>query len=183
MKDFIYNEMMVHVPLCTHKEPNNVLIISSDAAGFMQEIQKYKNDEINCDVISADINLLRDATDDKYDVVISELDTDAAVLAHFNRVLNENGLLITTHPSLDDVSENKRIMQILGKYAKIIMPYNLGNGQTALLASKEYHPTADVILQRTDLLDGLEYYNCDIHPAAFATGNNVRKEYLGIIKN
>ena len=75
MKDFIYNEMMVHVPLCTHKEPTNVLIISSDAAGFMQEIQKYKNDEINCDVISADINLLRDATDDKYDVVISELYT------------------------------------------------------------------------------------------------------------
>lgn len=183
MKDFIYNEMMVHVPLCTHKEPNNVLIISENSAGFVQEIQKYKYDEINYDVISTDITLLRDVEDDKYDVVISELDTDAAVLAHFNRVLNEDGLLVTVHPSLDDVAENKKIMQILGKYAKIIMPYNLGNGKTALLASKEYHPTADVILQRTDLLDGLEYYNCDIHPAAFATGNNVRKEYLGIIKN
>ena len=183
MKDFIYNEMMVHVGLCTHKEPNNVLIISSNAAGFVQETQKYKNDEINCDVISSDINLLRDVADDKYDVVISELDTDAAVLAHYNRILNEDGLLVTTHPSLDDVSENKRIMQILGKYAKIVMPFNLGNGETALLASKEYHPTADIILQRTDLLDGLEYYNCDVHPAAFATGNYIRKEYLGIIKN
>jgi len=183
MKNFIYNEMMVHVPLCTHKEPNNVLIISSNAAGFVAEIQKYKNDDISCDVLSADINLLREAADDKYDVIISELETDAAVLAHFNRVLKDDGLLVTTHSSLDDVSENKKIMQILGKYAKIIMPYNLGNGETALLASKAYHPTADIILQRTDLLDGLEYYNCDVHPAAFATGNNVRKEYLGIIKN
>ena len=183
MKNFIYNEMMVHVPLCTHKEPNNVLIISSDAAGFVQEIQKYKYDDISCDIISADINLLREIADDKYDVVISELDTDAAVLAHLNRVLNEEGLLVTTHASLDDVAENKRIMQILGKYAKIIMPYNLGNTQTALLASKAYHPTADIILQRADLIDGLEYYNCDVHPAAFAMGNNVRKEYLGIIKN
>ncbi|ADN10168.1 spermidine synthase [Sulfurimonas autotrophica] len=183
MKDFIYNEMMVHVPLCTHKEPSNVLIISLNSAGFVAEIQKYKNDDISCDVLSADINLLREAADDKYDVIISELETDAAVLAHFNRVLKDDGLLVTTHPSLDDVSENKRIMQILGKYAKIIMPYNLGNGETALLASKAYHPTADIILQRTDLLDGLEYYNCDVHPAAFATGNNVRKEYLGVIKN
>jgi len=183
MKDFIYNEMMVHVGLCTHKEPNNVLVISSNSAGFVIEIQKYNNDDISCDVISADINLLREVADDKYDVIISELETDAAVLAHFNRVLKDDGLLVTRHPSLDDVPENKRIMQILGKYTKIIMPYNLGNGETALLASKEYHPTADIILQRTDLLDGLEYYNCDVHPAAFATGNNVRKEYLGAIKN
>ena len=183
MKDFIYNEMMVHVALCTHKEPNNVLVISSNSAGFLQEIQKYKNDDISCDVISADINLLRDVADNKYDVVISELESDAAVLAHYNRVLNEEGLLVTTHPSLDDVAENKQIMQILGKYAKIVMPYKLGNNTTAILASKAYHPTADIILQRVDLLDDLAYYNCDIHPAAFATGNNVRKEYLGIIKN
>ena len=33
------------------------------------------------------------------------------------------------------------------------------------------------------MLDGLSYYNCDIHPAAFAMGNYIRKEYLGVIKN
>ena len=27
MKEFIYNEMMVHVPLCTHKEPQNILTV------------------------------------------------------------------------------------------------------------------------------------------------------------
>jgi spermidine synthase len=63
------------------------------------------------------------------------------------------------------------------------MPYNLGNGSTALLASKEYHPTADVILQRSDMIDGLSFYNCDIHVSAFAMPNYIRKEYLGIIKN
>jgi len=63
------------------------------------------------------------------------------------------------------------------------MPYNLGNGATALLASKAYHPTADLILHRADMLDNLSYYNCDIHPAAFAMGNYIRKEYLGSIKN
>ena len=182
MKEFIYNEMMVHVPLCTHKEPKNVLIISSKAAGFVTEIQKYM-DDISCDVISAEMNLLREVEDNRYDVVISELENDAAVLAHINRVLNEEGLCVVKHPNLDDVEENKKIMQILGKYAKIVMPYNLGNCTTALLASKEYHPTADIILNRADLLDGLEYYNSDVHPAAFAMGNYIKKEYLGIIKN
>ena len=182
MKEFIYNEMMVHVPLCTHKEPKNILIISSHSAPLVTEVQKYMED-ISCDVISADINLLREVKDDAYDVIISELSSDAAVLAHINRALNENGLFVTTHPALDNVDENKNIMQVLGKYAKIVMPYNLGNCETALLASKEFHPTADIILNRSDLLDGLEYYNCDVHPAAFAMGNNIRKEYLGIIKN
>jgi spermidine synthase len=182
MKEFIYNEMMVHVPLCTHKEPKNVLIISSNAAGLVAEVQKYMED-ISCDVISCELNLLREAKDDTYDVVISELENDAVVFAHINRVLNEDGLCVVTHPDLDDVEANKNIMQILGKYAKVVMPYNLGNCTTALLASKEYHPTADIILNRADLLDGLEYYNSDVHPAAFAMGNYIRKEYLGIIKN
>ena len=182
MKKFIYNEMMVHVPVCTNKTPENVLIISDDADGFVAEMQKH--DGIAYDVIKADINALRDAEDAKYDVVISELESDAAVLAHYNRVLKEDGLLVTTIPSLDDeIDENKKIMEILGKYAKIIMPFHVGSGKLALLASKEYHPTADIILHRADMLDGLEYYNCDVHPAAFAMGNYIRKEYLGIIKN
>ncbi len=181
MKEFIYNEMMVHVGVCTNKNPENVLIISENAAGFVHEMQKYE--DISCDVISANINLLRDAKDAAYDVVISEMDADAAVLAHYNRVLKEDGLLVTSIPSLDETQANKQIMEVLGKYTKVIMPFHVGGDKLSLLASKEYHPTADVILQRTDMLDGLAYYNCDVHVGSFAMGNHIRKEYLGIIKN
>ena len=181
MKDFIYNEMMVHTALCTNKNPENVLIVSDNAVGLVTEVEKH--DDISCDVISANINTLRNAKDEAYDVIISEMDLDAAVLAHYNRLLKEDGLLVTTHAPLANIETNKTMMQILGKYTKIIMPFNLGNGETALLASKEYHPTADIILHRADMLDGLEYYNCDVHPASFAMGNNIRKAYLGAIKN
>jgi len=181
MKEFIYNEMMVHVALCTNKAPEKILIISDNADGMVAEVAKH--DGIHCDVIAANLDALRNAEDAKYDVVVSEMDADAAGYAHMNRVLKEDGLLVTKHPSLDSVEENKQIISILGKYAKIVMPFNLGNGETALLASKEYHPTADIILHRTDMLDGVEYYNCDIHPAAFAMGNYIKKTYLGIIKN
>ncbi len=182
MKDFIYNEMMVHVGVCTNKKPENVLLISDNVADFENEMKKH--DGIGYTTINAKIDALRDVADDSCDVVISELNADAAVLAHYNRVLKEDGLLVTTIPSLDDnIDENKQTMSILGKYTKVIMPFHIGGGEKALLASKEYHPTADIILHRTDMLDGLEYYNCDVHPAAFAMGNYIRKEYLGIIKN
>jgi len=174
--------MMIHVPLCTHKEPKSVLIISSEAASLIAEVQKHI-DDISCDVISADANALREIADDKYDVVISELEHDAAILAHINRVLNEQGLFVMPIASLESVEQNSNLFEIAGKYAKIVMPFRLNEQQTALLASKEYHPTADIILNRADLLDGLEYYNSDLHPASFAMGNDVRKNYKGIIKN
>ncbi|WP_373073563.1 spermidine synthase [Sulfurimonas sp.] len=181
MKEFIYNEMMVHVPLCTHKEPKRILIISNDAAGLEKEVEKHTN--ITLDKIECSLDNVSKLEDSKYDVIISEMEGDSLFISQINRVLSEDGILVIKHPNLDKIEENKSIMQTLGNYFKIIMPYNLGNGETALLCSHTYHPTADLILQRTDMLDGLEYYNCDIHPAAFAMGNNVRKTYLGIIKN
>jgi spermidine synthase len=181
MKEFIYSEMMVHVPLCTHKDPQDVLIISNNSASLVAEVQKHT--DISCDVISESLDLLREVEENKYDVVICELEHNPAVVAHINRVTKSDALFVMTHPSLDEVEANKTMMEIVGKYAKIVMPYTIQGDTTALLASKEYHPTADIILQRGDLLDGLEYYNSDVHPASFAMGNYIRKRYLGIIKN
>lgn len=178
MKSFIYPEMMVHVGLCTNKDPKNVLIISDNSKPLEEEINKY--DQINYKSIQADLEAVED---DFYDVIISEKEFDVATLKEVNRVLKADGQIILAHPSLDEVEQNKKLMQLLGYSFKVIMPFNLGTGQTALLASKEYHPTADIILQRSDMLDGLNYYNCDVHLASFAMPNYIRKEYLGFIKN
>lgn len=181
MRDFIYAEMMVHVPMCTSKEAKDVLIISDSAEKLTAEIARHK--EANLTVIKCSLNEITALGDDSFDVVISEIKNDTAIFSHVNRVLKKDGQFVTTHPSLDSVEENKSLMSILGKYFKIIMPYHIGDASTALLASKEYHPTADINLQRADMLDGLSYYNSDVHPSAFAMGNYIRKEYLGIIKN
>ena len=87
------------------------------------------------------------------------------------------------HASLEEVQANTVLLGVLGNYFKVIMPYRLANEETLLLASKGNHPTADINLHRADMLDGLEYYNTDIHPAAFAMPNYIRKTYLGIIRN
>ncbi|RLA76006.1 MAG: spermidine synthase [Epsilonproteobacteria bacterium] len=181
MKEFIYPEMMVHVPVCTSKDPQNVLIVSDSADLLAKEMLKHG--EITTKAIECTLDAVRGLEDASFDVVVCEATSDAAMLAHLSRIIKEDGQLSLAHPSLENVAENKTIISILGKYFKIVMPYHLGNGETALLASKEYHPTADIILQRADMIDNLNYYNCDVHVGAFAMGNYVRKEYLGIIKN
>ena len=181
MKEFIYPEMMVHVPMCTSKNPQNVLIISDSADLLAKEILKYN--DIDTKAIECTLDAIRDLEDSSVDVIICEMSSDAAVLAHLSRILKDDGQLSITHPSLDEVDANKIMMKILGNYFKVIMPYNVGNNSTSLLASKEYHPTADINLQRADMLDDNQFYNCDVHIASFAMGNYIRKEYLGIIKN
>lgn len=184
MKTFIYPEMMVHVPMCTHKNPKSVLVSSDKADLLGSELARYRDVEAVYAPTAQLLNTLRDALDNSADVVI--LDTqcdDAAVLAHLNRVLKNDGLCVLRHRDLDEVEANTKLMQILGNYFKIIMPYTVGDGTTLLLCSKEYHPTADLILQRSDLLEGQSYYNCDIHTAAFAMPQYIRKNYLGIIRN
>jgi len=181
MKEFIYPEMMVHVPVCTNKVPESVLIISDNADLLSAEMQKHR--DIGSSVIGCNLDDLRNVADASVDVVISEMKGDAAVVAHISRILKEDGQLSIVHDSLEDTQSNKILMGILSNYFKVIMPYNLGNGSTALLASKEYHPTADLILQRSDMLDDLNYYNCDVHVASFAMPTYIRKEYLGVIRN
>lgn len=182
MKTFIYPEMMVHIPLCTHKEPKNIVIISDSADALLGETARYEDVKAKMIPAASQLEGLREEADQSADVVLIEGSGDAAVWAHINRILKNDGLVATKHPSLDEHQANVSLMTILGNYFKVIMPYNAGES-TLLLASKEYHPTADVILQRTDLLEGQQYYNCDIHRAAFAMPNYIRKAYLGVIRN
>lgn len=184
MKTFITPEMMVHVAMCTHKNPYSVLIISNQVDSLKTEMARYREVETEYAGVDDLLGVLRGRADKSADVLLLDTESDdSAVAAHGNRILKDDGLMVLKHPDLDDVDTNTKLMQILGNYFKIIMPYRLENGSTLLLCSKEYHPTADLILQRSDLLEGHQYYNCDIHIAAFAMPQYIRKNYLGIIRN
>ncbi len=184
MKTFVYPEMMVHVGLCTHKLPTQVLLASDSTQLLMGELSRYRESAVTSVGNANLLELFRNADDKSADVILLDgVTDDSAVIAHINRVLKEDGLVVMQHPSLDEVGANTNLMQILGNYFKIIMPYHLEDGTTLLLCSKEYHPTADIILQRSDLLEGHSYYNCDVHVASFAMPQYIRKNYLGTIRN
>ena len=183
MKENTYAELMVHVPVCTHKEPKNVLIISDNASAMMDELSKYNN--IDAKAVGVDIDALRDIEEKSYDIVISEATIDPVSTAHTNRVLKEDGLAAFATFDLEKVDESTVKFKEIGKYFKIAMPYSLlaTTVNTAVLASKEYHPTADINLQRADLTDGFTVYNSDLHVGIFAMPTYIKKAYLGIIKN
>jgi len=82
-------------------------------------------------------------------------------------------------------------LQLLGSIYRIVMPYRYeksGNeGENIfcsymVLASRFYHPTADLNLQRAELTDGFRYYSSDIAVAAFQMPAFIVREYRGIIK-
>lgn len=184
MKTFIYPEMMTHVAMCTHKNPRAMVVLSNQSDLLKTEMTRYRGTESVYVDANDLLNGLREQADKSADVLLLDtLSDDGAVFAHTNRILKGDALMVCKHPALDDVAANTKLMQILGNYFKIIMPYHLEDGSTLLLCSKEYHPTADLILQRSDLLEGHQYYNCDVHIAAFAMPQYVRKNYLGIIRN
>ena len=183
MQNFTYPELLVHIPLCTHKLPENILIITNDDAMIQTELARYSNMNVTTIGVEGALEAIRNMDENSLDVVLSEAPTDEIFLAHLNRVTKEDALVSMTHAKLSDVDTNKALLAQLGKYFKVIMPYTVHGDETLLLASKEYHPTADIILQRTDLLEGQSHYNCDVHAAVFAMPNYIRKEYLGSIRN
>ena len=179
-KEFIYNEMMAHIPVCSHKSPKSLLLISNAPEGIQTELARH----IGLDVTVGALDSIANGEDAAYDIVL--IDSTAAIsratYAHLNRIVKEDGLISSLNASIDDEATTTEQLNAIGEYYKVVMPYK-AEDKTMILASKEYHPTADVILQRTDLIDGLSYYNCDIHVSSFAMPNYIRSTYRGIIKN
>ncbi len=179
-KDFVYNEMMAHVPVCSHKAPKSVLLVSDAPEGIKSELERHNG----LNITVGGLDTIANGADNSFDIVLidSASDISRATYAHLNRIVKEDGLISALNVSLDDEAKTKEQLNAIGEYFKIVMPYR-AEDKTMILASKEYHPTADVILHRADLIDGLSYYNCDIHTSSFAMPNYIRATYKGIIKN
>lgn len=181
---FVLPEMMVHIPLCTHKNPRRIWAITTREE-IAQELGRYgRNVSIRMIDPALALEAVREGESGSVDVMLIDMhSSDELLWAHVQRLLGTEGLAVVHHPSLEEYAPNEVLLRRLGEYFKIIMPYHVGDGSTLLLASKEYHPTADVILQRSDLLEGQSYYNCDIHVAAFAMPNYIRRRYMGLVRN
>lgn len=173
-----FDEMMVHVPLCTHREPSKVFVAGDVSENFKKEAAKHC-----CDIEYADLQTLSAKNDKELDVIIiTDGSVDNMLLANIEKVLNDDGILVflTTsfHRSADGL---KNDLITVGKNFWIAMPYKFGH-KCAILASKKYHPTADIILQRSDLLDDVNYYSTEIHHASFVFPSYIHKELTGIAR-
>ena len=174
-QDTINAEMLTHVALCTHKEPKDVFILGSHDY-INGEIARYNGLHVD---LCNDISCIQSAKDGSFDVVIVNSDRyyEPTFVAQINRVLRKDGLVVLK--ATDDI---KVPLTNFGSLFGIVMTYK-AEDKRVIMATKKYHPTADIILQRADLIEGLSYYNAEVHLASFALPTYLRKELLGIQKN
>jgi spermidine synthase len=175
-----FNEMMVHLPLCTHKEASNVLIIGANNEDM--KAQAAKHNKVS-NIEFGDTSLLTSKNEKNIDVIIlTDVKIDELLLANIERILKEDGLITFASKAFSrDEDQLFADLELVGTKFWIAMPFKFGHN-TSIIASKRYHPTADINLQRADLLDDLNYYSAEIHNASFVFPAGEHKALTGIAK-
>ena len=134
---------------------------------------------------------LEKAKEESYDVILvqGEIALDEFMLAQLGRVLSKKGIIALVSANWwIDAEALKTTLALLSEKFGVVMPYryegysHAGFGGMMIIASRTYHPTADIILQKSDLLDDLKYYSCDVHMAAFALPAAMRQELYPVMK-
>lgn len=209
----IQSELLAHVAACSHKKPKRALIAGGFNIEIAHELMKHNGISVDflqkdTDVLETLIsffphyqNIFKNIgfthiCDDKgnfllniknenemYDLIIV-LDSD---ISGYYDILSEDGILISYMPHLLLDFDSAKDFLIKMQDFRILMPFyaplSLNMKDFYVFASKKYHPTADIMLQRADMLDDLEYYCANLHLSSFVLPKPLMKKLFGIIKN
>ena len=192
--DFIKSEMLTHVAINTHADPKRVLVINGGKR-VGRELEKYNTitEVINVDGIDT-IAKLQNLGAKKFDVAIvsiGDYTNNREFWIEVTKLLDVKGVTaIEMSNIITKVDDAKSELKLAGAIYPIVMPYRYDKAidgevltsEYLMLASRFYHPTADINLQRADLTDGFAYYSSDVAIASFTVPAFVYKEYLGVIK-
>ena len=178
-KNYAYNEMMVHVSLCTHKEPKNILVVGNIDDDFKNELDKHALENVEF----GDESIITSKNEKNIDVIIiAKGKLNEELLANIDRILKDDGVLSFKSKAYSrDCDTLASDLTLAGSKFWISMPFKFGH-TTSILASKKYHPTADIVLQVSDLLDDLNYYSTEVHGAAFVMPAHIHRKLTGIAK-
>ena len=185
--------MLIHIPVCTHAEPKNILIVGG-CNDIRHEIEKHsclkESRYIDADDAVEALEAMGTVRFDIAAVADESVVSDRRFWIALTKKIDEKGVVSAVMSNIfTHIDEAKEQMKLAGAIYKIVMPYRYEEeidkkpvSSFMMLSSRFYHPTADINLQRADLTDGFRYYNSDIAVAAFATPGFVNTEYAGIIK-
>ncbi len=175
-------EMLAHVPLSTHKEPQHIFLVSDQVENYLEQFSKYQFLEFDIEVslIEDFDGRIAEFENGVFDIAIIDQKLNNIQIAHISRVLKKDGLVAM-------VGESFETLKNLAKNFRIAMPYLVfmkdNFSEILYFGSKFYHPTADINLQRSDLLEDLNYYNSDIHVSAFYMPNYIKNEIANFVRN
>ena len=99
-----FNEMMVHLPLCTHKEASNVLIVGTSNEDMKNQVAKHNK---TSNVEFGDSSLITSKNDKNIDVIIlTDVKIDELLLANIERILNNDGLIAFASEAFSETKSN-----------------------------------------------------------------------------
>ncbi|GEM_PF-1260738 len=121
-----------------------------------------------------------------YDIILC-LESKKNYESYYN-LLSEDGIMIIKCPHLLlDTKEAIKTLESLDDSFKVKMPFYMplffDMNDCYIFASKKYHPIADIMLQRADMLEDLQYYHANLHLSAFTLPKAIKKSLLGVAKN
>ncbi len=128
-----FNEMMVHTPLCTHKEAQNVLIIGDSSEDLRNEASKHTGN-----IEFGDVSLLTSKDEKNIDVIIfTDVKLDEMLLANIERVLKIDGVVTFKTSSFGNGSDElKKVLALIGRNFWIAMPFKFGHSRVILAFKK-----------------------------------------------
>jgi spermidine synthase len=144
-----------------HNQPPSVTVFSSRTAAFEAE---------NCDLKSGSIAALIETEERLFDVAIDlrTVKPNRQECIELLGKLTENGIVLKAFSAL----ENEALKAFGG--CRYVVPFAFSSFLPLdrsvvgfIFASKKFHPTADLKLQKADMLSNLRYYSAETHIASF----------------
>lgn len=128
--EFIYHEMLTHIPMLSHPNPKNILVIGGGDGGVVRELSKYSN--INITLVEIDKKII--------EIAKKEFPTISSSLNNNNvTIINDDG--------------SNFIKQKNNKYDIIIIDSSEPISHSAHLFSKEFYGNAKGALKKDGILN------------------------------
>lgn len=206
---FQESELLAHIPLCAHPEPKKLLL----AGSFNLEIafEALRHDDLEVHLLQNDLKILHSfisffphyqetmnhprfrvieelVENHHYDVILYTDTPSFSAVEPYIPLLSDTGILITRlenlllypTPMRDHIAALARFFPIAMPFAS---PFSLLANSHFLFASRRYHPTADLLLQKADMLEGLQAYHARVQESAFVLPRFLEEGLAGVIKN
>lgn len=178
-------QSLIHTAFCTHIDVRNVLLLGANKE-LINESKAYELEVL--DIVEPNLyeflpkeieakkdvmKFLENAEDKFYDIIIINDFSllNPLVFAQLKRLKRDNAVICAkTDKFLFDYEGLKQDLAVFKDF-KILLPFRIKsffNMTNFIFASDKFHPTADLILQKTDFLDDAMFYNSSTHLASFA---------------
>ncbi len=176
IKNQIFNEMMAHPALFTHRKPEKVALIGDTVGGILQEIQKHSS-HIDIKINSTEF------TPDLFDVIIATLKPTPSDLINYFKALKSEGILVMTTTSpfeLEKLKAHYAELHSLGFHDAHLITFpqpNESSGWCAAFMAIKSSPFKRV--KEQDIHNrsfATQYYNFDIHKASMVLPEFMRQE-------